>query len=47
METIGEARNIKRQSEMAEKFSLSEELVVDQLKLNAKNKTRLNQQKCD
>ena len=47
METIGEARNLMTKSNMAESwFALSNEIVVDQLKLNAKKtKTRLNQHK--
>ena len=39
METIGEARNLNTESKMAEsRFVSSDEIVVDQLKLNAKNK---------
>ena len=39
METIGEAQNLNTKSKMAESlFVLSDEIVVDQLKLNAKNK---------
>ena len=39
IETIGEARNLKTKSKMAEsRFASSDEIVVDQLKLNAKNK---------
>ena len=39
METIGEARNLNTKSKMAEsRFGSSDEIVVDQLKLNAKNK---------
>ena len=39
METIGEARNLNTKSKMAEsRFALSDEIVVDQLKVNAKNK---------
>ena len=39
METIGEARNLKAKSKMAESRSISsEEIVVDKLKLNAENK---------
>ena len=39
METIGEARNLNTKSKMAEsRFVSSDEIVVDQLKLNAKNK---------
>ena len=39
METIGEARNLNTKSKMAEsQFALYDEIVVDQLKLNAKNK---------
>ena len=38
VETIGEARNSKTKSKMAEsQFALSDEMVVSQLKLNAKN----------
>ena len=37
MKTIGEARNLKTKNEMAEsRFASSDEIVVDQLKLNAK-----------
>ena len=37
METIGEARNLMTKSKMADsQFALSNEIVVDQLKLNAK-----------
>ena len=50
METIGEARNLNTKSKMGEsRFVSSDEIVVDQLKLNVKNKnttkssqTRLN-----
>jgi len=36
METIGEVRNLKTKSKMAEsRFASSDEIVVDQLKLNA------------
>ena len=39
METIREARNLNTKSKMAEsRFVSSDEIVVDQLKLNAKNK---------
>ena len=39
VETIGEARNLNTKSKMAEsRFVSSDEIVVDQLKLNAKNK---------
>ena len=39
METIGEVRNLKAKSKMAEsRFISSEEIVVDQLKSNAENK---------
>ena len=39
METIGEARNLNTKCKMAEsRFVSSDEIVVDQLKLNAKNK---------
>jgi len=38
METVGEARNLKTKSKTAEsRFASSDEIVVDQLKLNAKN----------
>ena len=38
METIGEARNLNTKSKMAEsRFASSNEIVVDRLKLNAKN----------
>ena len=37
MKTIGEARNLNTKSKMAEsRFASSDEIVVDQLKLNAK-----------
>ena len=50
METLGEARNLNTKSKIAEsQFASSDEIVVDQLKLNAKNRnttksiqTRLN-----
>ena len=39
MKTIGEARNLNTKSKMAEsRFASSDEIVVDQLKLHAKNK---------
>ena len=39
METIGEVRNLNTKSKMAESwFVSSDEIIVDQLKLNAKNK---------
>ena len=39
METIGEVRNLKTKSKMAERrFASSDEIVVDQLKVKAKNK---------
>ena len=39
METVGEAQNFNTRSKMAEsRFVSSDERVVDQLKLNAKNK---------
>ena len=39
MKTIGEARNLNTKSKMAgSRFVSSDEIVVDQLKLNAKNK---------
>ena len=38
METIGEARNLMTKSKMAEsRFASSDEIAVDQLKLNAEN----------
>ena len=38
-ETIGEARNLNTKSKMAEsRFVSSDDIVVDQLKLNARNK---------
>ena len=38
-EAVGEARNLNTKSKMAEiRFASSDEVVVDQLKLNAKNK---------
>ena len=40
METIGEARNLKAKIKMAEsRFTSSDQIVVDQLKLNAKTKS--------
>ena len=40
MENIGEARNLKAKIKMAEnRFTSSDQIVVDQLKLNAKNKS--------
>ena len=40
METLGEVRNLKRKSKMAEsRFGSSDGIVVDQLKLHAKNKS--------
>ena len=46
METVGETRNLNTKSKMAEsRFDSSDEIVVDQLKLKAKKKTRLNQYK--
>ena len=46
IETIGEARNLNKKSKMAEsQFASSDEIIVDQLKLNEKTKTRLNQYK--
>ena len=40
METIGEARKKKKKIKMAKsRFSSSDQIVVDQLKLNAKNKS--------
>ena len=40
IETIGGARNLKAQIKMAESlFTSSDQTVVDQLKLNAKNKS--------
>ena len=39
METLGEARNLNTKSKMAEsQFASSDEIVVNQLKLNAKNR---------
>ena len=39
METIGEVRNLKTNSKMAKSwFASSDEIVVDLLKLNIKNK---------
>ena len=39
METIGAARNLKIKRKMTEcRFASSDEIVVDQLKLNARNK---------
>ena len=39
METIGEVQNLNTKSKMAEsRFVSSDEIVVDQLKLNAENK---------
>ena len=39
METVGEARNLNTKSKMAEsRFASTVEIVVDQLKLNAKEK---------
>ena len=39
METIGEARNLKTKRKMTEsRFASSDEMVVDQLKLKARNK---------
>ena len=38
METVGEARNSKTKSKMAEsRFASSDEIAVDELKLKAKN----------
>ena len=46
METVGETRNLNIKSKMAESwFASSDEIVVNQLKLNKKTKTRLNQHK--
>ena len=46
METIGKARNLNTKSKMAEiQFVSSNEIVVDQLKLNAKNKNTTYQHK--
>ena len=43
METIGKVRNLNTKSKMAEsRFASTDETVVDQLKLSAKTKTRLN-----
>ena len=39
METVEAARNLKATSKMAEsRFASSNEIIVDQLKVNAKNK---------
>ena len=41
METVGETRNLNTKSKMAEsRFDSSDEIVVDQLKLNAKKKNK-------
>ena len=41
-ETIGEARNLNTKSKMAEsRFTSSDEIVVDQLNLNAKKNTTI------
>ena len=41
METIVEARNLNTKTKMAEsRFASSDEIVVDQLKLNTKNKNK-------
>ena len=48
METIGEARNSKAKIKMAEsRFTSSDQIVVDQLRLNARNKstTKINKHK--
>ena len=46
METIREARHLNTKSKMAERrFASSDKIVVDQLKLKAKNKTPLKQHK--
>ena len=47
METVREARNSKTKSKMAEsRFASSDEIAVDELKLNAKKtETLLNQHK--
>ena len=46
MENIGEAQNLNTKSKMAEsRLASSDEIVVGQVKLNAKTKTRLNQHK--
>ena len=43
MKTIRGVRNLKIKSKMDEsRFASSDEIIVDQLKLNAKNKTLLN-----
>ena len=40
METIGKTRNLKVKSKMAEsRLTSSDEIVVDELKLNAKNQS--------
>ena len=39
METVGETRNLNTKSKMAEsRFDSSDEIIADQLKLNAKKK---------
>ena len=38
METIGEARNLMTKKMAESRFASSDEIVVDQLKLNAENK---------
>ena len=41
IETIGQAQNLNSKSKMAEsRFASSDEIVVEQLKLNAKKKTK-------
>jgi len=43
IEAVGEARNLNKKSKMAEsRFASSDEIIVDQVKLNEKTKTRLN-----
>ena len=47
METIGEMRKLNPKSKMAEsQFALSHEIVVDQLKLNSKNKNTTKSNEC-
>ena len=47
METIGEARNLNTQSKMAEsRYASSDEIVVDQVRLNAKTLNHKNVGEC-
>ena len=47
METIGEMRKLNPKSKMAEsQFALSHKIVVDQLKLNSKNKNTTKSNEC-